>query len=222
VGVSNTRPRFCAAAGLGRTFQNIKLFGRLTVRQNVEVAHASCLRDRAARAGSIDIDLLLKEFGLAEFSDWKAGGLAYGSQRRLEIVRGLALGPDFLLLDEPAAGMNAAETTALIVSIQQTRDTFGCGVIVIDHDLRFIMKLCGRIYVLDSGRIIAAGTLPQMFGLAGFFLGLVIVLTMWLRPEGIVGDDEIDGIWLRRRKLRASRSVPIVSESVDEVPYWFS
>lgn len=157
VAVSNTSPQFCAQAGLGRTFQNIKLFTRLTVRQNVEVAHTSGLRDRAERTRKIDIDGLLAEFELTEFADWKAGTLSYGSQRRLEIARALALGPDFLMLDEPAAGMNAAETTALISSVRRASEAFGCGVIVIDHDLRFIMTLCRKIYVLDAGRIIAAG-----------------------------------------------------------------
>lgn len=155
--VSNTSPQFCASAGLGRTFQNIKLFKRLTVRQNVQVAHASGLRDRTDRCHAIDIEALLEQFDLTRFADWKAGALSYGSQRRLEIVRALALGPDFLLLDEPAAGMNAAETTALIGSVRRASSDFGCGVIVIDHDLRFIITLCNRIFVLDAGRIIASG-----------------------------------------------------------------
>ena len=158
VPVSNTSPQFCAAAGLGRTFQNIKLFTRLTVRQNVEVAHTSGLRDRPERSRQIDIDALLHQFDLTRFADWKAGALSYGSQRRLEIVRALALAPDFLLLDEPAAGMNAAETTALIAAVRHASEEFHCGVIVIDHDLRFIVTLCNRIFVLDAGRIIASGT----------------------------------------------------------------
>ncbi|WP_425417669.1 ABC transporter ATP-binding protein [Oricola indica] len=155
--VSNTTPQFGAMSGLGRTFQNIKLFKRLTVRQNVEVAHTSALRDKPGKAAAIDVDDLLSQFDLLKFSDWRAGSLPYGSQRRLEIVRALALAPDFLLLDEPAAGMNAGETTALISSVRQASEAFGCGVIVIDHDLRFIMTLCSRIYVLDAGRIIASG-----------------------------------------------------------------
>lgn len=158
VRVSNTSPQFCAASGLGRTFQNIKLFTRLTVRQNVEVAHTSGLRDRPQLSRRIDVDALLEQFDLTRCADWKAGALPYGSQRRLEIVRALALAPDFLLLDEPAAGMNAAETTALIAAVRRASAEFRCGVIVIDHDLRFIMTLCSRIFVLDAGRIIAAGT----------------------------------------------------------------
>jgi branched-chain amino acid transport system ATP-binding protein len=158
VQVSNTSPQFCAAAGLGRTFQNIRLFTRLTVRQNVEVAHTSGLRDRPELSRHINVEALLEQFDLTRFADWKAGALPYGSQRRLEIVRALALAPDFLLLDEPAAGMNAGETTALITAVRRASEQFHCGVIVIDHDLRFIMTLCNRIFVLDAGRIIASGT----------------------------------------------------------------
>lgn len=158
VRVSNTSPQFCAAAGLGRTFQNIRLFTRLTVRQNVEVAHTSGRRDRPELSRRVDVAALLDQFDLTRFADWKAGALPYGSQRRLEIVRALALAPDFLLLDEPAAGMNAGETTALIAAVRRASGDFRCGVIVIDHDLRFIMTLCSRIFVLDAGRIIASGT----------------------------------------------------------------
>lgn len=158
--VSNSTPQICMSAGLARTFQNIKLFSRLTVRQNVEVALTSGRRDRPEQTASIDIDELLAEFGLDRIAHWKAGALSYGSQRRLEIARALALGPAFLLLDEPAAGLNVGETTALISAVEGIRDRFGCGVIVIDHDLRFIMTLCQRIFVLDAGEIVAAGT-PQ-------------------------------------------------------------
>lgn len=158
--VSNTTPQYCMSAGLARTFQNIKLFTRLTVRQNIEVALTSGRRDRPEKTTSIDVDELLAWFGLERIAHWKAGALSYGNQRRLEIARALALGPAFLLLDEPAAGMNEGETTALISAVKGIRDRFGCGMIVIDHDLRFIMTLCQRISVLDAGEIVANGT-PQ-------------------------------------------------------------
>lgn len=158
--VSNTTPQFCMSAGLARTFQNIKLFTRLTVRQNIEVALTSGRRDRPEQVAAIDGDDLLSWFGLENIAHWKAGALSYGNQRRLEIARALALGPSFLLLDEPAAGMNPGETTALITAVKNSRDRFGCGVIVIDHDLRFIMTLCQRIFVLDAGEIVASGP-PQ-------------------------------------------------------------
>ncbi|HML41784.1 MAG: ABC transporter ATP-binding protein [Hyphomicrobium zavarzinii] len=158
--VSNTSPQLCMSAGLARTFQNIKLFTRLTVRQNIEVALTSGQRDRAEQTAAIDVGELLAWFELERIQHWKAGALSYGNQRRLEIARALALGPSFLLLDEPAAGMNAVETTALISAVKGIRDRFGCGVVVIDHDLRFIMTLCQRIFVLDAGEIVASG-LPE-------------------------------------------------------------
>jgi len=156
--VSNTTPQHCMAAGLARTFQNIKLFTRLTVRQNIEVALTSGRRDRPKQTEAISVDDLLGWFNLDQIADWKAAALSYGNQRRLEIARALALGPALLMLDEPAAGMNAGETTVLGSAIKGIRDRFGCGVIVIDHDLRFIMTLCQRIYVLDAGEIVATGT----------------------------------------------------------------
>lgn len=155
--VSNSTPQLCMAAGLARTFQNIKLFTRLTVRQNVEVALTSGLRERPQQTRNINVDDLLSGLKLDKVSHWRAGALSYGNQRRLEIARALALGPSFLLLDEPAAGMNVGETTALIGAIRSIRDQFGCGMIVIDHDLRFILTLCQRIFVLDAGEIVAAG-----------------------------------------------------------------
>ena len=90
-------------------------------------------------------------------ADRPAMTLPYGQQRRLEIARALALVPEFLLLDEPAAGMNDAESTELITSVRGIRDRAGCGIIVIDHDLRFIMNVCERIHVLNMGELIAEG-----------------------------------------------------------------
>ncbi|MEX1108225.1 MAG: ABC transporter ATP-binding protein [Dongiaceae bacterium] len=148
----------CAIAGVGRTFQNIRLFGQLTVRQNIEVAHTTCAAHRAARVEMISIENIMEELGLADLADRFANELAYGYQRRLEIARALALAPDILLLDEPAAGMNHKESDALILSVRGIRDKYGCGVIIIDHDMRFIMKVCERISVLHLGEVIAEGT----------------------------------------------------------------
>ncbi|MEX0807351.1 MAG: ABC transporter ATP-binding protein [Dongiaceae bacterium] len=148
----------CAIAGVGRTFQNIRLFGQLTVRQNIEVAHTTCATHRAGRIEMISIENIMEELGLADLADRFANELAYGYQRRLEIARALALAPDILLLDEPAAGMNHKESDALILSVRGIRDKYGCGVIIIDHDMRFIMKVCERISVLHLGEVIAEGT----------------------------------------------------------------
>ena len=147
----------CARAGIGRTFQNIRLFKDLTVRQNVEVAHITCQAVRPDKAARIGIDQLLTQYELDGFADFAAGTLPYGSQRRLEIARALALGPSLLLLDEPAAGLNETESEVLAVAIEGIRSEVGCATIVIDHDLRFINRLCDRLCVMDQGQVIASG-----------------------------------------------------------------
>jgi branched-chain amino acid transport system ATP-binding protein len=149
-----------ARHGIGRTFQNLRLFASMTTRQNVEVAYFSCARYRPQQAASIDIDALLEEYGLSDDADRPAGDLPYGQQRRLEIVRALALGPQLLLFDEPAAGMNDYETAELGDAIRRIRARMKCALVVIDHDLHFIMGLCDRICVLDLGEVAAVGT-PQ-------------------------------------------------------------
>ena len=151
-------PRKRAYAGVARTFQNIRLFEHLTVRQNVEVAFTSSEFHRARQVSGMTIDGLLDQMDLLEMADRPAPNLPYGYQRRLEIARALALAPDYLLLDEPAAGMNRLESTALIDSVRFIRDEHGCGIVVIDHDLRFIMNVCERIAVLHMGELIALGT----------------------------------------------------------------
>ena len=139
-----------AARGLSRTFQNIRLFGQLTVRENVEAASPS-------DAGQADADDVLGWFGLEPVERQKAVNLPYGVQRRLEIARAVIRRPSVLLLDEPAAGMNESESDELLANIRRIRSTLGCAVVVVDHDLRLIMKLCDRIQVLDQGRTIAIG-----------------------------------------------------------------
>ena len=151
-------PQFCARAGVARTFQNIRLFGHLTVRQNVEVAATSSERSRRAGTHVVDVDRLLASMDLADLAQRPAPTLAYGHQRRLEIARALALAPKVLLLDEPAAGMNRKESNELIGSVRSIRDQYDCGIIVIGHDLRFIMNVCERIAVLHMGELIALGS----------------------------------------------------------------
>ncbi len=155
--LDGTGPRNCALMGIGRTFQNIRLFGRLTVRQNIDVAYSTALAHRRARLKDTTVDGLLEFMSLSAAQHRRARELPYGQQRRLEIARALALAPDFLLLDEPAAGMNEAESERLIGSIRAVRDRSGCGIIVIDHDLRFIMTVCERIHVMHMGELIAHG-----------------------------------------------------------------
>jgi branched-chain amino acid transport system permease protein len=146
-----------ARAGVARTWQNIRLFAGLSVIENVEfsaMVHWPGLDQARIRALA---QALLAEIGLSAHAARPAGTLDYGAQRRLEIARALALKPRYLLLDEPAAGMNPTESSALLADLARLRQHHGIGLIVIDHDLALIMRLCDRIIVLDRGRVIAEG-----------------------------------------------------------------
>jgi branched-chain amino acid transport system ATP-binding protein len=158
VNITNLDPGIAARAGIGRTFQNLRLFPSLNVRQNIEVALTSAKGWRPDAAKTFDVAALCADFGLGDQLDAQAGNLSYGDQRRVEILRALALLPAVLLLDEPAAGMNDEESMVLAGLIRSIRDRFGCGIIVIDHDLHFIMGLCERIVVMDMGTVIASGS----------------------------------------------------------------
>jgi branched-chain amino acid transport system permease protein len=145
-----------ARAGVARTFQNIRLFKELTVRENVEVAlSASSRRGRAASVESSACELLAA-LRIDAFEDAFAGTLPYGLQRRLEIARAIATGPAFLLLDEPAAGMNEVETDDLLEALRALHAWSGVGIVMVDHVLRLVMTLCERVVVMDAGRVIAA------------------------------------------------------------------
>lgn len=151
-----------ARRGVARTFQNIRLFNELTVAENVEVT-AHVARHRSSRVEGaqpprFSVPQLLAHFDLLPLAHRLAGTLAYGEQRRLEIARAAAIGCNVVLLDEPVAGMNEVESEKLRESIRALHELMGAGVLVVDHDLSFILGLCHRIYVLDAGRIIAAGT----------------------------------------------------------------
>lgn len=143
-------------AGLARTFQNIRLFKNLTVLENVTVA-ASALKGNGEDPME-SARLVLAEVGLDGFSDQLAGTLSYGAQRRLEIARALALKPRYLLLDEPAAGMNPAETQELMHVLDRIRTKYRLGLLVVEHDLKLIMRLCDIVVVLNKGQQIAIGT----------------------------------------------------------------
>lgn len=159
------------ASGIARTFQNIRLFADLTVLDNVMVSFHHKLKanvleamlslprytreDRRIRNEAMSF---LEEMGLSHLALEKAGGLAYGQQRRLEIARALATHPRLLLLDEPAAGMNPQETMELAVLVRKLREKYGITILLIEHDMKFVMGLCERIKVLDYGITIAEGT----------------------------------------------------------------
>lgn len=164
------KPHQIAACGMSRTFQNIRLFGNLTVLDNVRIGchvrghHAlipTILRLPKQRAEEETIlaksRRLLHLFDLDDRRDEVAASLPYGDQRRLEIARALATDPKVVLLDEPAAGMNPKETHALAALIRRLRDTFALTILLIEHDMALVMEICDRITVLDYGVTIASG-----------------------------------------------------------------
>ncbi|MGE0008374.1 MAG: ATP-binding cassette domain-containing protein [Parvibaculaceae bacterium] len=153
------RPAFALArAGIARSFQNIRLFANLSVIENV--ATAVLAHDRAAGIDAARARAMghLERLAIGHLAPRRAGELAYGQQRRVEIARALALEPRFLLLDEPAAGMNDAETTELLAILADTMRATKIGLIIVDHDMPLIMRLCHRVVVLDQGSVLAAGT----------------------------------------------------------------
>jgi branched-chain amino acid transport system permease protein len=168
--VAGARSYRLAQAGVARTFQNLRLFGALSVRDNLLVAldHTRTLsawryvlwpfaiwrQDRTLRARA---DELLDRFGLADFADARPGALPYGIQRRVEIARAMARAPKLLLLDEPAAGLNGDEVRQLSEIVRSIRDS-GVTVVLIEHNMGLVMSLCERVTVLASGQVIAEGT----------------------------------------------------------------
>ena len=159
--LSGMEPFQIARLGVARTFQNIRLYRSLTVAENLGVSYISSQQHRRPSEEN-SCAAILTRLGLESVADRIAGTLPYGHQRRVEIGRALALDPDFLLLDEPAVGANAVETQALVEMVGEIWEIDGCGVLVIDHDLRFIMTACDRIYVLDDGSLLAEGTPQQI------------------------------------------------------------
>lgn len=162
-------------AGIARTFQNIRLFRNMTVLDNVCVPlHTSRLSSpidsllrtpkslRDEKSMEMKAMRLLRLFGLDNKARDSATRLSYGEQRRLEIARALALGPRLLLLDEPAAGMNGQETEELMRMIERIRREFSLTVLLIEHDMKLVMGISGRIIVLNYGRIIAEGTADEI------------------------------------------------------------
>jgi branched-chain amino acid transport system ATP-binding protein len=168
--VTSLAPDALAARGMSRTFQNLQIFQRMTVAQNVMVGHhlkercnllADLLRlpsvarqNRETRDAALQ---LLDEVGLRDKADALAGDLSYGGCKRLEIARALATGPRVLLLDEPAAGCNAVETEEIDRLICRVAEK-GIAVVLVEHDMKLVMKISHRILVLDRGRFLAEGT----------------------------------------------------------------
>jgi len=167
--LAGLKPDRIAARGIGRTFQNIRLFANLSALENVMIGRhvrtragvlGAVLRDPATRAEEAGIERraaeLLDYVGIRARANDPAGSLPYGDQRRLEIARALATDPQLLALDEPAAGMNAAETAALKGLLGRIRRD-GATLLLIEHDMRLVMNVCDRVLVLDYGKRIAEG-----------------------------------------------------------------
>ncbi len=161
--------------GIARTFQNIRLFGNMSVEDNVRIGLHNQVRygmfsgifrlpafwegERRMHERALD---LLSIFDMQDLASHQAGSLPYGAQRRLEIVRALATHPTLLLLDEPAAGMNPHETEELMENIAKIRDQFKIAILLIEHDMNLVMGICEGICVLNYGRIIAKGTAEEI------------------------------------------------------------
>jgi branched-chain amino acid transport system ATP-binding protein len=168
--ITGLSPHRIAGQGIARTFQNIRLFKGVSALENVKISQHTCTgaglfsstfglpasrsEERVVEEKARDI---LELIGLSNRAAELAGNLAYGDQRRLEIGRALALQPKVLLLDEPAAGMNAAEKQSLTGFIRDVREMFSLTVLLIEHHVPLVMGLCERILVLDFGRMIALG-----------------------------------------------------------------
>jgi len=150
-----------ARLGMARTFQNLRLFKSLTVRENISVPAIVASRHRRSKS-TANADALISAVGLWEEREQRAGEINYGAARKLELVRAAALEPEILLLDEPTAGMWEAESVAMVDQVRHVASWTGAGVLVIDHDLHFITSICDRIYVLDQGEIIAHGTAEEV------------------------------------------------------------
>jgi branched-chain amino acid transport system ATP-binding protein len=153
--VTGMSPQRLVRRGLVRTFQEVATFPNLTVFENVELgALGSGLSRRRARARTRE---LLAGLGLDHLERTYASALPHGEERRVGIARALAVAPKFLLLDEPAAGLNDAESQELAQTIVRIRDDNGCGVLVVEHDMKVIFGVCERIQVLDYGRSVTSG-----------------------------------------------------------------
>lgn len=169
--ITGLKPFEITKKGIGRTFQNVRLYKKMTVLDNVKVSFneqskltllQSVLRVPAFYKKEQEIEEkaieLLKIFKLDTKAHELASNLPYGEQRRLEIARALATNPELLLLDEPAAGMNPQETTELMHLIKWIKEQFEVAILLIEHDMKLVMGICEKIAVLDYGRLIAIGT----------------------------------------------------------------
>jgi branched-chain amino acid transport system ATP-binding protein len=169
--LNGLKPNRVTERGMARTFQNIRLFPNMTVLENVMIGRhcrmsagiaGAILRGPATRKEEKEVVrdsyLILEKIGLTDFVNEFAMNLPYGAQRRLEIARAMATDPFLLLLDEPAAGMNPHETQDLDELILWIRENENISILLIEHDMKLVMSLSDRIFVVDYGKKIAQGT----------------------------------------------------------------
>jgi branched-chain amino acid transport system ATP-binding protein len=172
VEITNLPPFKIAITGVSRTFQTIRLFRDLSVLENIEVAAVSVgLPRRQARQRAY---AALEKMGVLPWADYLAGELPYGHERRVEVARALAMGPKFLLLDEPAAGLNEEESDELLKILAPIPVEKNLGMLIVEHDMRLIMRLCHRLHVLSYGKTIGEGTpeqVRQIPAVVGAYLG---------------------------------------------------
>ncbi len=156
-GVTTIRdsPHTIRRRGIARTFQAGRLFREMSVLENIEVAGVGMGKNR--RVAQAEARELVEWIGLGSQADRLAGALPYTDERRVGIARALVQSPAFVLLDEPAAGMSDLECDELMRLVRDLRDRYGCGVLLIEHNMRVVMEVCERIHVLESGRTIAQG-----------------------------------------------------------------
>jgi ABC-type branched-subunit amino acid transport system ATPase component len=161
--ITDLKPHQRAARGILRTFQSIRLFKRLTALENVAAGALAAGKVGRGKAPEF-AETILGRVGIRHLAYRYAEGLSYGDQRRLELARALAASPRFLLLDEPAAGMNEVESEQLGLIIRSICEEERCGILLVEHDLQLIMRICDYVYVLNEGRIISEGTAQYVRG----------------------------------------------------------
>ena len=171
------RPDQIASRGIGRTFQNMRLWRHMTVLEHIKLARYSKLDygligaflgtprcHRQETESEMKAFELMELFGIRRFADQVITGLPYGIQRRVEMARAMAIEPTLLLLDEPTAGMNPEELSEMVKVIRRIRDEFNLAIFLIEHRMKFVMDLCERIQTLDFGEVIAEGTPEEIRG----------------------------------------------------------